>query len=101
MRLDIPDKFLLLFTKVFENKSLDGGNRLNAFMLRITNNSFNYNSLKDELENAMITYALSRHTYDELVSQKNLEIYLQEHEKSLERQSLIRVNWVNYYFTVF
>ncbi len=70
MRLDIPDKFLLLFTKVFENKSLDGGNRLNAFMLRITNNSFNYNSLKDELENAMITYALSRHTYDELVSQK-------------------------------
>ena len=31
MRLDIPDKFLLLFTKVFENKSLDGGNRLNSF----------------------------------------------------------------------
>lgn len=39
-------------------------------MLKITNNSFNYNNLKEELENAMISYALSRHTYDELIAQK-------------------------------
>ncbi len=70
MRIDIQDSFLNLFTKIFENKPLDKENKLNAFMLRITNNSFNYNNLKEELENAMISYALSRHTCDELIAQR-------------------------------
>ena len=70
IRTDIQSNFLNLFTKVFENEALENGNKLNVFMLKISNNQFNYSGLNEELENALITYALSRHTYDELVAQK-------------------------------
>ena len=70
LRQDINDNFLNLFTKVLENEPLVNGNKLNLFVLKISNNAFNYNDLSEELENALINYALSRNTLDELVGQK-------------------------------
>ena len=70
LRQDINDNFLNLFTKVLENEPLENGNKLNLFVLKISNNAFNYNDLSEELENALINYALSRNTLDELVGQK-------------------------------
>lgn len=67
---DIQNNFLNLFTKVFENEPIENGNKLNVFMLKISNNSFNYNNLSEELENSLITYALSRHTCEQLIEQK-------------------------------
>ncbi len=69
-RQDIKDNFLNLFTKVMENEPLENGNKLNVFVLSISNNQFNYNRLIDELENALIKYALSRQTYNDLVEQE-------------------------------
>ena len=66
----IRREFLNLFTKVCENEALENGNRLNVFALKISNNQFNYGNLSEELENALITYALSRHTYKELTEQR-------------------------------
>lgn len=77
-----------MFTKIFENKPLECDNRLNAFVLKITNNSFNYNNLKEELENAMITYAFSRHTYDELISQRKFgNLYSRAREQFRQAKS--------------
>lgn len=66
----IESSFLNLFTKVMENHPLKNDNKLNLFVLNVTNNRFDYGSLISVLENALITYALSRHTYNELVKQK-------------------------------
>lgn len=88
MRIDIQDNFLNLFITVFKDKPLECDNRLNAFMLKITNNSFNYNNLKEELENAMITYALSRHTYDELITQRKFgNLYSRAREQFRKAES--------------
>ncbi len=57
IKMDISSDFLNLFTKIFENETLEGGNRLNVFMLKMSNNQFNYGNLSEELENALITYA--------------------------------------------
>lgn len=67
---DIRSEFLNLFTKVCENEALENGNRLNVFALKISNNQFNYGNLSEELENALITYALSRHTREKLIEQR-------------------------------
>ncbi len=72
LRQDIDDNFLNLFTKIVENEPLDNDNKLNLFVLKISNNSFNLGDLTEALENALLTYALSRHTYKELVDQKKL-----------------------------
>lgn len=72
LRQDINDGFLNLFTKIVENEPLDNDNKLNLFVLKISNNSFNLGDLTEELENALLTYALSRHTYNELVDRKKL-----------------------------
>ena len=82
IRTDIQSNFLNLFAKVFENETLENGNKLNVFMLKVSNNQFNYSGLNEELENALISYALSRHTYDELVAQKNMAICLLRQEKN-------------------
>lgn len=88
IRTDIQSNFLNLFTKVFENEALENGNKLNVFMLKISNNQFNYSGLNEELENALITYALSRHTYDELVAQKKFgNLSTQAREKLRRAQS--------------
>lgn len=88
MRIDIQDSFLNLFTAVFKDKPLECDNKLNAFMLKITNNSFNYNNLKEELENAMITYSLSRHTYDELITQRKFgNLYSRAREQFRKAES--------------
>ena len=88
IRTDIQSNFLNLFTKVFENEALENGNKLNVFMLKISNNQFNYSGLNEELENALITYALSRHTYDELVVQKKFgNLSTQAREKLRRAQS--------------
>lgn len=34
IKTDISSDFLNLFTKIFENEVLEGGNRLNVFMLK-------------------------------------------------------------------
>lgn len=67
---DINDNFLNLFTKIMESEPLENGNKLNLFVLKISNNSFNLGDLTEELENALLTYALSRNTYNELIMQK-------------------------------
>lgn len=88
IRTDIQSNFLNLFTKVFENEALENGNKLNVFMLKISNNQFNYSGLNEELENALITYALSRLTYDELVAQKKFgNLSTQAREKLRRAQS--------------
>lgn len=88
IRTDIQSNFLNLFTKVFENEALENGNKLNVFMLKISNNQFNYSGLNEELENALITYALSRHTYDELVAQNKFgNLSTQAREKLRRAQS--------------
>lgn len=88
IRTDIQSNFLNLFTKVFENEALENGNKLNVFMLKISNNQFNYSGLNEELENALITYALSRNTYDELVAQKKFgNLSTQAREKLRRAQS--------------
>lgn len=69
---DINDDFLNLFTKILENEPLDNDNKLNLFVLKISNNSFNIGDLTEVLENALLTYALSRHTYNDLVEQNKL-----------------------------
>lgn len=53
-----------------ESEPLENGNKLNLFVLKISNNSFNLGDLTEELENALLTYALSRNTYNELIMQK-------------------------------
>ena len=70
LRQDIKNNFLNLFTKAMENEPLEKDNRLNVFVLKVENNHFNYEGLKETLENNLIMYALSRHTVDELVAQK-------------------------------
>lgn len=70
LRQDVTDNFLNLFTKAMENVSLERNNRLNVFVLKVANNHFDYGTLTEQLENALITYALSRHTVEDLVQQR-------------------------------
>ncbi|MBB4038236.1 hypothetical protein GGR21_004168 [Dysgonomonas hofstadii] len=70
LRTDVQNNFLNLFSKIIENESLENGNTLNLFALKITNNCFSYETLTEELGNILTTYALSRSTYDELCTQK-------------------------------
>ena len=72
LRQDINDNFLNLFTKIMENDPLVNDNKLNLFVLKISNNSFNLGDLTEELENALLTYALSRHTVNDLVDRNKL-----------------------------
>ena len=85
IKTDISSDFLNLFTKIFENETLEGGNRLNVFMLKISNNQFNYGNLSEELENALITYALSRHTCNELIEQKKFGNLASQAREKLRR----------------
>ncbi|MBQ2882408.1 MAG: DUF1837 domain-containing protein [Alphaproteobacteria bacterium] len=90
IRTDIQSNFLNLFTKILENYDLEYGNKLNAFMLKISNNQFNYGGLSEELQNALITYALSRHTCDELIKQQkygNLSAQAREKLKAAENNT--------------
>ena len=70
LRQNVTDNFLNLFTKTMENVSLERNNRLNVFVLKVANNRFDYGTLTEQLENALITYALSRHTVEDLVQQR-------------------------------
>lgn len=70
LRTDVQNNFLNLFSKILENEPLENGNILNLFALKITNNSFSYENLTEELGNILTTYALARSTYDELCAQK-------------------------------
>lgn len=70
LRTDIQSSFLNLFTKAMENVALERDNKLNVFVLKVANNKFDYDGLTDELQNTLITYALSRNTVDSLVQQK-------------------------------
>lgn len=70
LRTDVQNNFLNLFSKILENEPLENGNMLNLFALKISNNSFSYENLTEELGNILTTYALSRSTYDELCAQK-------------------------------
>ena len=81
----IRREFLNLFTKVCENEALENGNRLNVFALKISNNQFNYGNLSEELENALITYALSRHTYKELTEQRRFGNLASQAREKLRR----------------
>ena len=90
IRTDIQSNFLNLFTKILENYDLEYGNKLNAFMLKISNNQFNYGGLSEELQNTLITYALSRHTCDELIKQQkygNLSAQAREKLKAAENNT--------------
>lgn len=82
---DIRSEFLNLFTKVCENEVLENENRLNVFALKISNNQFNYGSLSEELENALITYALSRHTCKELIKQRKFGNLASQAREKLRR----------------
>ena len=81
LRTDIQSSFLNLFTKAMENEPLARDNKMNLFVLKVANNEFDYDGLTEELQNSLITYALSRHTVDDLVQQKkfgNLSSYARE-----------------------
>ena len=71
LRIDVPEKFLNLFHKIFENEPIENGNKLNLFSLKISNNAFSYATLVEELGDILTAYALSRSTYDELCDQRN------------------------------
>lgn len=73
-----------------ENEPLERDNRLNVFVLKATNNRFDYGGLIEELENALITYALSRRTVGELVQQRkfgNLSSYAREKLRKAEQNT--------------
>ena len=74
LRIDVPEKFLNLFHKIFENEPIENGNKLNLFSLKISNNAFSYATLVEELGDILTAYALSRSAYAPLtlpaVSQK-------------------------------
>jgi NTP pyrophosphatase (non-canonical NTP hydrolase) len=70
LKTDVQNSFLNLFSKIIENEQLENGNKLNLFALKISNNSFSYETLTEELGDILTTYALSRSTYNELCAQK-------------------------------
>ncbi len=70
LRIDVPENFLNLFHKIFENEPVENGNKLNLFSLKISNNAFSYADLVEELGDILTAYALSRSTYDDLCRQK-------------------------------
>lgn len=70
LRLDVQADFLNLFSKILENEPLVNENTLNLFALKISNNSFSYENLTEELGNILTTYALSRSAHDELCKQR-------------------------------
>lgn len=82
LRTDVQNNFLNLFSKILENEPLENGNVLNLFALKISNNSFSYENLTEELGNILTTYALSRSTYDELCAQKNILRWLLRQKKN-------------------
>ena len=73
-----------------ENEPLERDNKLNVFVLKVTNNRFDYGGLTETLENALITYALSRRTVDELVLQRkfgNLSSFAREKLRKAEQNT--------------
>lgn len=70
LRIDVQENFLNLFHKIIENESVENGNKLNLFSLKISNNAFSYANLVEELGDILTTYALSRSTYDDLCEKK-------------------------------
>lgn len=87
---DIQSSFLNLFTKAMENEPLARDNRLNLFVLKAINNRFDYGGLIEALENALITYALSRRTVEDLIQQRkfgNLSSYAREKLRKAEQNT--------------
>ncbi len=81
LREDIKSNFLNLFTKAIENEPLENDNKLNVFVLKVANNRLDYGALTEELQNALIFYALSRRTVDELIEHRrygNMASYAKE-----------------------
>lgn len=56
LRIDVPEKFLNLFHKIFENEPIENGNKLNLFSLKISNNAFSYATLVEELGDILTAY---------------------------------------------
>ena len=65
LRIDVPENFLNLFHKIFENEPVENVNKLNLFSLKISNNAFSYANLVEELGDTLTTYAFSRSTCDD------------------------------------
>ncbi len=57
---DVKSEFLALFYHDIIDRKLDNDNRLNAFTLKIQNNSFAYNELVEKLGDNLNFFALSR-----------------------------------------
>ena len=85
LRIDVPEKFLNLFHKIFENEPIENGNKLNLFSLKISNNAFSYATLVEELGDILTAYALSRSAYDELCSQKKYTTLVSKAKERLRK----------------
>ena len=85
LRIDVPEKFLNLFHKIFENEPIENGNKLNLFSLKISNNAFSYATLVEELGDILTAYALSRSAYDELCSQKKYTTLVSQAKERLRK----------------
>lgn len=68
----VKDNFLDLFYHDLKDINLDRSNKLNAFTLKVSNNSFVYNELVESLSNQIYHFALSRAQVKNL---KDLEQY--------------------------
>lgn len=87
LRIDIQNNFLNLFEKIIENEPIENENKFNLFSLKISNNSFTYANLTDELGEILTTYALSRSAYDELYSKKKIATLVSKAKEKLRRAS--------------
>lgn len=85
LRIDVPENFLNLFHKIFENEPVENGNKLNLFSLKISNNAFSYADLVEELGDILTAYALSRSTYDDLCSQKKYNSLVSKAKERLRK----------------
>lgn len=85
LRIDVPENFLNLFHKIFENEPVENGNKLNLFSLKISNNAFSYADLVEELGDILTAYALSRSTYDALCSQKKYTTLVSKAKERLRK----------------
>lgn len=85
LRIDVPENFLNLFHKIFENEPIENGNKLNLFSLKISNNAFSYADLVEELGDILTAYALSRSTYDALCSQKKYTTLVSKAKERLRK----------------
>lgn len=85
LRIDVPENFLNLFHKIFENEPIENGNKLNLFSLKISNNAFSYADLVEELGDILTAYVLSRSTYDDLCSQKKYTTLVSKAKERLRK----------------